>query len=174
MLLKCEQVSPLLSEYIDGELKLWKEQMVKFHLKICPKCSQELEEICKTDKFLKLGMEEVFPSENFTEDILAKVSVISRKEHDNLSLFQHLVGKIKTYAIWFRYNWQYKIHLSFAWKASLTTILLVILFGFLSWFPFNRSDLRKEQSSVFVQKNEKIINFIKVEFVQPNTGRIYE
>jgi len=166
-MLKCDQVKPLLSEYIDRELTLWKMQMVRLHLKSCPDCSRELALLRDTDKLLKLRKNEVVVTSNhFTEVLLAKVSIIARNEQNNVPFSQRLIGKIKTYAVWFKYSFDLKNHLSFVWKASFTLLFLITLIGLFSLSSFHRPDYEKKYEIV---KKTKTVNFIKVEFVKPDT-----
>ena len=163
-MLKCEQVRPLLSEYIDRELTLSKMQMVKLHLKSCRECSRELALLKSTDKLLKLGKYEVISSDYFTEDVLARVSIIARNKRNHLSLFQRLIGKIKTSAVYFKYKLNFN-YLSFVWKASFTLLLVASLVGLFSLNPFHKSDSVKNRPSVLAPKHK----LIEVEFVQPDT-----
>lgn len=167
-MLKCEQVKPLLSEYIDGELSLWKMQMVRLHLKKCAECSHELALLKNTDHLLKLGQDEITTSEHFTEDVLKRVSVISQKERISVPFFQRIFNKVKTYVVWFRYSPDIKSHLGFVWKASFTLLFLMTLFGLFSLSSFYKPNSEKEQSSTLAQKSELGEKFIKVEFFQSN------
>lgn len=163
-MLKCEQVKPLLSEYIDRELTLWKMQMVRLHLRTCPNCSRKLALLRDTDKLLKLGKQEVTTSDNFTESVLEKVSIIYRDEQTHVPFFQRFVDKIKTYAVWFRYSFSFRSHLGFVWKASFILLLFVTLIGLFSLSPFYRSDSGEKHE---LRKKAKTVNFIEVEFVKP-------
>lgn len=170
-MLKCEEVKPLLSEYIDHELSLWKMQMVRVHLKTCPCCSRELAQLRDTDSLLKLGQDEITTSDHFTDDVMDMVSVISRSRHNHAPLFQRFIGKIKTYAVWFRYSLTFRGNLSFVWSASFT-LLLLILIGLFGLSPFYRSNSGKTSPSGLVPKHKlekkaKTVNFIEIEFVKP-------
>ena len=40
-MLKCENVLPQLSAYVDREMPLWTIQLIQWHLKRCPSCAHE-------------------------------------------------------------------------------------------------------------------------------------
>lgn len=70
--ISCEQISPLLSAYLDGELSKAERECVEWHLRECEACRSELRELEKTKQFaLQLG--EVQPPLSLRQRIMAKV-----------------------------------------------------------------------------------------------------
>jgi len=50
--MKCEKIKPYLAGYLDGELDPKTRQMVEEHIKQCPQCAAELEEMRKIREVL--------------------------------------------------------------------------------------------------------------------------
>ncbi len=70
--ISCEQISPLLSAYLDGELSKAERQSVEWHLRECEACRGELRELEKAKKFaLQLG--EIQPPISLRQKIMARV-----------------------------------------------------------------------------------------------------
>lgn len=70
--ISCEQISPLLSAYLDGELSRAERESVEWHLRECEACRSELRELEQAKRFtLQLG--EVQPPLSLRERIMARV-----------------------------------------------------------------------------------------------------
>lgn len=70
--ISCEQISPLLSAYLDGELSNAERQSVEWHLRECEACRSELRELERTKQFaLQLG--DVPPPPSLRQGIMARV-----------------------------------------------------------------------------------------------------
>lgn len=68
----CEQISPLLSAYLDGELSQAERETVEWHLRECEVCRSELKELEEAKNFtLQLG--EVQPPLSLRARIMARV-----------------------------------------------------------------------------------------------------
>ncbi|MCD6532044.1 zf-HC2 domain-containing protein [bacterium] len=50
--MRCEEIKPYLAGYLDGELDQKTRQMVEEHIKECPQCAAELEEMRKIREVL--------------------------------------------------------------------------------------------------------------------------
>lgn len=61
--LKCEQVRPLLSAYLDRELPIWKIGLIRLHLRRCPECAHRVAELQRTSLALKAWGEVRAPAE---------------------------------------------------------------------------------------------------------------
>jgi len=61
--LKCEQVKPLLSAYLDRELPIWKIGLIRFHLRRCPECARQVAELQRTSLALRAWGEVRAPAE---------------------------------------------------------------------------------------------------------------
>ena len=65
----CEQISPILSAYLDGELSRAERESVEWHLKECERCRGELERV----RLLTLQVEEIQPPLSLRQRIMARV-----------------------------------------------------------------------------------------------------
>lgn len=70
--ISCEQISPLLSAYLDGELSQAERESVEWHLKECEVCRSELKELQEAKRFA-LQLSEVQPPLSLRQRIMARV-----------------------------------------------------------------------------------------------------
>jgi anti-sigma factor RsiW len=61
--LKCQQIRPLLSAYLDRELPIWKIGLIRLHLRRCPGCACEVAELQRTSFALRIWGEVRAPAE---------------------------------------------------------------------------------------------------------------
>lgn len=81
--MKCENVQIKLSAYMDGELDPGLHEEIAGHLRQCPKCREELEELSSVDTLIR-GLPQLSLSDEFAKAVVARVqdAVASEpKEH---------------------------------------------------------------------------------------------
>lgn len=71
--ISCEQISPILSAYLDGELSKAERESVEWHLQECERCRSELRELESVKSFAR-QVEEVQPPISLRERIMARVA----------------------------------------------------------------------------------------------------
>jgi anti-sigma factor (TIGR02949 family) len=71
--INCEQISPILSAYLDGELSKAEREAVEWHLRECERCRSELRELERVKSFAR-QVEEVQPPISLRERIMARVA----------------------------------------------------------------------------------------------------
>jgi len=71
--INCEQISPILSAYLDGELSKAERESVEWHLQECERCRSELRELERVKSFAR-QIEEVQPPISLRERIMASVA----------------------------------------------------------------------------------------------------
>lgn len=70
--MKCEAIRVKLSAYMDGELDEAHHREIAGHLRLCPECRQELEELGGVDTLLK-GLPRYGPAAGFAEAVVSGV-----------------------------------------------------------------------------------------------------
>jgi hypothetical protein len=69
---KCERVQIKLSPYMDGELNASLHQEIADHLRQCPECREELEELIGADTLLR-GLPQFNPPADFATAVVSRV-----------------------------------------------------------------------------------------------------
>jgi len=91
--ISCEQISPLLSAYLDGELSRAERESVEWHLSECEACRNELRELEEVKQFA-LQLDEVQPPISLRERIMARVEKEKECEPFRPLLGAYLDGEI--------------------------------------------------------------------------------
>jgi anti-sigma factor RsiW len=73
-----EQIIELMHDYLDEELDLEKEKILRDHLKSCKECEMIFNELKKTDAFVR-GISHVQAPPDFTANVLAKLPKEKKK-----------------------------------------------------------------------------------------------
>ena len=89
--MSCNKFKILLSAYIDGEVTKEEEKKLLEHIKVCPACSREFENLRKI-KNLFLLMEQKKPIEFFETRLFARMK--ERESKSGLQVFGQLVKKL--------------------------------------------------------------------------------
>ena len=77
----CKEIEELLTPYIDGFLSSEEKAQLEEHLKQCPQCQLELEELQNTVNLLEdLGDEELIPPAAFRRELRQKLERIAKEE----------------------------------------------------------------------------------------------
>ncbi|MGH7831904.1 MAG: zf-HC2 domain-containing protein [Candidatus Binatia bacterium] len=71
--MNCQEVKEVCSDYLDRRLAPMRMVSIQEHLRICPDCSQEMEELSKT-VFLIRSLEEIEPSHDFLSRVHRKIT----------------------------------------------------------------------------------------------------
>ena len=74
-MLKCEDIRPQLSAYIDRETPLWEAQMIRWHLRRCHECAFEYMLLIDTSEAMK-SCPSVTTSDNFLREVITKASMM--------------------------------------------------------------------------------------------------
>lgn len=70
---ECKTIHPELSAYLDNEVPLWKENVIRRHLKQCQNCASEVELILQTDRTLRF-VTPITASETFLTGVLSRAN----------------------------------------------------------------------------------------------------
>ncbi|HAV43193.1 TPA: hypothetical protein DCX15_04185 [bacterium] len=74
--MECKEIRELLSPYLDGILEWQEREKIEDHLKLCPKCQEELNALKKTVDLLS-SLEEVEPPPHLLERVKEKIQTES-------------------------------------------------------------------------------------------------
>lgn len=92
-----------LSAYIDKELPAWKRYLIQQHLKKCETCTDYVQRLQKTDKFLRQSGE-VEASTDFLADVMIRVSEVKQHQQQQESLWSRVARYIETPFRWMRHT----------------------------------------------------------------------
>ena len=119
-MLKCENVQPQLSAYVDREMPLWTIQLIQWHLKRCPSCAHEAMRLRQTDKLLR-QLEPVKPPDNFLPDLMRRAAAITAIEREQISAIRRILRRLESSFAWMRYSFRTRVRP----YAVLTTLALI-------------------------------------------------
>ena len=92
-----------LSAYIDKELPAWKRYLIQQHLKKCEACTNYVQRLQKTDKFLRQSGE-VEASTDFLAGVMARVSELKQHQQQQESFWSRVARYIETPFGWMRHT----------------------------------------------------------------------
>ena len=160
-----------LSAYIDKELPAWKRYLIQQHLKKCSTCAGYVQQLRKTDKFLRQSGE-IEVSTDFLAGVMRRVSEIPQHQRQQASFWsrvvQHLVPGLETSPTkWFRHVsiLANKLHQNIQTRSPIyifaLTFCVFTMVGVTLYPP--RSDRFGESAHVWkksdVLHNERLISF---------------
>lgn len=120
-MLKCENIQPQISAYLDREMPAWRMQLIRWHLKRCPACTHETMRLQQTDQIIR-SLTPVKTSDTFLWDLMRRVSVASVAEKREMPLFQRTFRKFKSSLDWTIYSMRMHI-LAYAVGVALVLIM---------------------------------------------------
>ena len=123
-MLKCENVQPQLSAYVDREMPLWTIQLIQWHLKRCPSCAYEAMRIRQTDKIVH-QLDSVKTSDNFLPDLMRRAAAITAIEREQISAIRRILRRLESSFAWMRYSFRTRVR-PYAVVASLALIATVV------------------------------------------------
>ena len=92
-----------LSAYIDKELPAWKRYLIQQHLKKCETCTDYVQRLQKTDKFLRQGGE-VEASADFLAGVMTRVSEVPAHQRQQESFWSRVARYIEPPLRWMRHT----------------------------------------------------------------------
>ena len=125
-MLKCENVLPQLSAYVDREMPLWTIQLIQWHLKRCPSCAHEAMRLRQTNKILH-QLEPVKTSDDFLPDLMRQAAAITVIEKDRISVIRRILRRLESSLAWTLYSFRTRVR-PYAVVTSLTVIATVVSF----------------------------------------------
>ena len=123
-MLKCENVQPQLSAYVDREMPLWTIRLIQWHLRRCPSCAHEAMRIRQTDKILQ-QLDSVKTSDNFLPDLMRRAAAITLIEREQISAIRRTLRRLESSFAWMRYSFRTRMR-PYAVAASLVLIATVV------------------------------------------------
>jgi len=131
-MLKCEDIRPQLSAYIDREVPLWEAQMIRWHIRSCHECAFEYMLLMDTSEAMKSLVSVAVP-DNFLSEVMTKASMMAVYERKKLNLFQRAMRHVEARFARLKY-----IFYVFRGKATVyaTTLMTLVVVGyFISAMP---------------------------------------
>ena len=119
-MLKCENVQPQLSAYVDREMPLWTIQLIQWHLKRCPSCAHETMRLRQTNKVLH-QLDPVKTSDNFLPDLMRQVTAITVTEKEQFSAVRRVLRRLESSFAWMLYSFRTRVRP----YAVVTTLALI-------------------------------------------------
>ena len=123
-MLKCENVQPQLSAYVDREMPLWTIQLIQWHLKRCPSCAHEVMRLRQTNKIL-CQLDPVKTSDNFLPDLMRRAAAMTITEKGRISTLRRLLRRLESSVAWMLYSFRTRVR-PYAIVASLALIATVV------------------------------------------------
>ena len=123
-MLKCENVQPQLSAYIDREMPLWTIQLIQWHLKRCPSCAHEVMRLRQTNKILH-QLDPVKTSDNFLPDLMHQAAAITVIEKHQFSITRRILRRVESSFAWMLYSFRTRVR-PYAVVTSLALIAAVV------------------------------------------------
>ena len=91
--LRCEQVKPLLSAYLDRELPIWKIGLIRFHLRRCPECARQVAELQRTSLALRAWGEVRAPAE-MRDKIMRRIQRFAARSEASRARWKFRIMKV--------------------------------------------------------------------------------
>lgn len=123
-MLKCENVQPQLSAYIDCEMPLWTIQLIQWHLKRCPSCAHEVMRLRQTNKILH-QLNPVKTSDNFLPGLMRQAAAITVIERHQISVIRRILRRLESSFAWLFYSFRTRVR-PYAVVTSLALIATVV------------------------------------------------
>ena len=123
-MLKCENVQPQLSAYIDREMPLWTIQLIQWHLKRCPSCAHEVMHLRQTDKILH-QLDPIKTADNFLPDLMRQAAAITVIERGQISVIRRILRRLESSFAWMLYSFRTRVR-PYAVVTSLALIATVV------------------------------------------------
>ena len=123
-MLKCENVQPQLSAYVDREMPLWTIQLIQWHLKRCPSCAHEAMRLRQMNKILH-QLEPVKTSDNFLPDLMRRAAAITVIEKERISVFRRILRRLEASFAWILYSFRTRVR-PYAVITSLAVLATVV------------------------------------------------
>lgn len=123
-MLKCENVQPQLSAYLDREMPLWTIQLIQWHLKRCPSCAHEVMRLRQTDKIL-YQLDQVKTSDNFLPDLMRQAAAITVSEKHQVSAIRRILRRLESSFAWLLYSFRTRVR-PYAVVTSLALIATIV------------------------------------------------
>ena len=123
-MLKCENVQPQLSAYVDREMPLWTIQLIQWHLKRCPSCAHETMRLRQMNKILH-QLEQVKTSDNFLPDLMRRAAAITVTEKERISVFRRILRRLESSFAWMLYSFRMRVR-PYAVVTSLAVLATVV------------------------------------------------
>ena len=163
-MLKCENIRPQISAYLDREMPAWRVQLIRWHLKRCPTCAHETMRLQQTDKFLRT-LTPVKTSDNFLPDLMLRVSAASVTEKRRIPLFQRTLRKFKSSLDWAVYS--VRMHTP-TYAVGIALALMITVAGVkMLYSPLNLL-ISSEETQVLTKSQEDGFTIIPIEIVSIN------
>lgn len=89
---ECKTIHSELSAYLDNEIPLWKEHVIRRHLKQCPDCASQVKVILQTERTLRF-VAPITASETFLSEVLSKANRMNSSVKTK-RLFYHSIGSL--------------------------------------------------------------------------------
>jgi anti-sigma factor RsiW len=104
-MLKCDSVQSQLSTYIDREMPLWEIELIRWHLKRCPRCAHEVAYLQQTDGILR-ELDSAKASDHFLSDVMRQASAVAVNEKREVPLPLRAVRRLHASLAWRAYRLQ--------------------------------------------------------------------
>ena len=131
-MLKCEDIRPQLSAYIDREVPLWEAQMIRWHLKRCHECAFEYMLLMDTSEAMK-SFAGVTTSDKYLREVITKASMMAVYERKEMNLFQLVMRRVE--ARFARLKYIFYVFRGKATVYATALMILVVLGYFMSAMP---------------------------------------
>ncbi len=123
-MLKCENVQPQLSAYVDREIPLWTIRLIRWHLKRCPNCAHEVMRLRQTNKILH-HLDPVKTSDNFLPDLMRQAAAITIIEKGQIPAIRRICRRLESLFAWMLYSFRTRVR-PYAVVTSLALIAAVV------------------------------------------------
>ncbi len=123
-MLKCENVQPQLSAYVDREMPLWTIQLIQWHLKRCSSCAHETMRLRQTNKILH-QLEPVKTSDNFLSDLMRQAAAITVIEKERIPVIRRVLRRLESSFAWMLYSFRTRVR-PYAVVTSLAVVAAVM------------------------------------------------
>ena len=122
-MLKCENIQPQLSAYVDREMPLWTIRLIQWHLKRCPNCAHEVMRLWQTTKILH-QLDSVKASDSFLPDLMHRAAAITVIEKGQISAIRRILRRLESSFAWLYYSLRTRVR-PYAVVTSLVLIATV-------------------------------------------------
>ena len=123
-MLKCENIQPQLSAYVDREMPLWTVRLIQWHLKRCPSCAHEVMRLRQTNKILH-QLDSVKTSDNFLPDLMRQAAAVTVIERHQISTIRRTLRRLESAFAWMLYSFRTRVS-PYAVVTSLALIATVV------------------------------------------------
>jgi anti-sigma factor RsiW len=132
--MECKQYSENLTTFLDGELSPADSEQIQSHLRVCPSCSEELQDLRETAEFLESHHRELVPKPGSWNLVRARIGETSAARFSPASIFA-------------RYRW----------SMAVLAVAAILAFGYTEYRQIQERNFERYVAQYMQERESQII-----------------